>query len=96
MKADFINNLNDTKYDTLSAYSKTSSDSVFTWPIVDKNETISLDINDDGDDGKDNKFNGLIANLIFEEICLEVIGSEFERPSVPDCILESFKEMFDD
>ncbi len=88
--------MNDTKNDVTSDYSKYSIDSVFEYepPLVQNNETISLDIDDNN--LKFNTFDDSIANLIFEDICLEIISSEFERPSVPDCILDSFKELFDD
>jgi hypothetical protein len=97
LRSEFLSNLNDTKNDVTSDYSNYSIDSVFDYyepPKIQTTENISLDIDDS--DTKDNPFNESIANLIFEDICLEVISSEFEKPSVPDCILDSFKELFDE
>jgi hypothetical protein len=51
---------------------------------VDKEDTKEQAAIDDLD---------LLCELIYDEICYEIVSSEYVGPSVPDCILEFVKDL---
>jgi predicted P-loop ATPase len=42
---------------------------------------------------EENKWLNEVSESIYSEICEEVIKNEYEPPSVPDCVLDVFKEL---
>ena len=59
--------------------------------IRNSSDNSSKSVHDNGTAEK--KFLNELSEIIYAEICDEVIKNEYKQPSVPDCLLEALKEI---
>ncbi len=81
---------NHSKFSLDSVYEQSDPDSL--GDEDDENDDVGLSIMPFSIDEIDDS----MIDFIFEDLCFEVLRSEYVKPSVPDCILETFQELFND